>query len=171
MQRESGRRIISLDPNVRPGLIADKIAYRQKFESWVGLVDILRLSQVDFDFLYPDEGPEQVIGRWFEMGVSLCILTLGDKGAVGYTAAGETAVTTPPPITIADTVGAGDTFLAATLAYLYQAGKLQYKEQLQALAAAELQNCLDYASQAAAINCSRAGANPPYKHEMEQTHE
>lgn len=167
MQRESGRRIISLDPNVRPGLIADKTAYRHKFEEWVGLVDILRLSRVDFDFLYPDEAFESVMGRWFEMGVSLCILTLGEKGAIGYTVAGETAVTTPPPITLADTVGAGDTFLAAALAFLHQSGKLQQKEQLRDLSAAELENCLNYASRAAAINCSRAGANPPYKHEME----
>jgi fructokinase len=156
---------------VRPGLIADKIAYRQQFESWVGLVDILRLSQVDFDYLYPDEAFEPMMARWLEMGVSLCILTRGEEGAVGYTAMGETAVTTPPPITIADTVGAGDTFLAATLAYLHQAGKLNHKEQLLDLSAAELENCLTYASRAAAINCSRAGANPPYKHEMESTHD
>ncbi|MCB9420170.1 MAG: carbohydrate kinase [Ardenticatenaceae bacterium] len=171
MARESGRRIISLDPNVRPGLIADRVAYRQKFESWVQLVDIVRLSQVDFDFLYPGVEPEQMIGRWLEMGVSLCILTLGEKGAVGYTALGETAVTSPPAITIADTVGAGDTFLAAVLAYLHQTSKLQHKEQLRSLKVDELQHCLDYASRAAAINCSRPGANPPYKHEMEQTYE
>jgi fructokinase len=171
MRRESGQRIISLDPNVRSGLIADKIAYRQQFESWVRLVDILRLSQVDFDFLYPGEDREQVIGRWFEMGISLCILTLGENGAIGYTAGGATAVTPTPKITVADTVGAGDAFLAAALAFLHQSGKLNQKEQLRSLAAAELENCLIYASRAAAINCSRQGANPPYKHEMESTHD
>ena len=84
---------------------------------------------------------------------------------------GETAVTTPPAINVADTVGAGDTFLAASLAYLHQAGKLNHKEQLRNLSAAELENCLNYASRAAAINCARQGANPPYKHEMETTHD
>jgi fructokinase len=171
MQRESGRRIISLDPNVRPGLIADKAAFRQRFESWVGLVDILRLSQVDFDFLYPGADREQVISRWLEMGISLCILTRGEKGAVGYTAAGATAVATAPTITVADTVGAGDTFLAATLAHLHQTGKLRQREQLRHLSAAELAVCLTYASRAAAINCARAGANPPYKREMETTYD
>lgn len=171
MARESGRRIISLDPNVRPGLVADKITYRHKFEEWVGLVDILRLSQVDFDFLYPDEAFELAMARWLEMGVSLCILTRGEEGAVGFAAGGATAVTSPPSISVADTVGAGDTFLAAALAYLHQAGKLNQKEQLRDLSAAELENCLNYASRAAAINCSRAGANPPYKHEMESTHD
>lgn len=170
MQRESGQRIISLDPNVRPGLITDRAAYRRRFESWVSQVDILRLSQVDFDFLYPGEDREQVIERWFAKGISLCILTLGADGAVGYTGAGVTAVTPTPQITVADTVGAGDTFLAAALAYLYQSGKLQHQEQLRQLTTAELEACLTYASRAAAINCSRQGANPPYKHEMETTH-
>jgi fructokinase len=170
MKRESGRRIISLDPNVRPGLIPDKAAYRQKFESWVRLVDILRLSQVDFDFLYPDEDHEQVIARWFEMGISLCLLTLGGEGSMGYTAVGKTAVGPAPQVTVVDTVGAGDTFLAAALAFLYQTGKLNRKEQLQTLSSAELQACLDYAGRAAAINCSRKGANPPSKQEMEASH-
>jgi fructokinase len=171
MQRESRQRIISLDPNVRPGLIADKEAYRQKFESWVKLVDILRLSQVDLDYLYPDGDRDQIINQWFDMGISLCILTLGSDGAIGYTAAGKTAVSKAPQVTVADTVGAGDSFLAATLAYLYQTGKLNTKEHLAGLSEAELSNCLAYASQAAAINCSRQGANPPTKHEMETTHE
>jgi fructokinase len=167
MRRESGQRIISLDPNVRPGLIPDKTAYRQRFESWAGLVDIMRLSQADFDILYPNQDQEQVIERWFEMGISLCILTLGGEGSIGYTAAGKTAVATVPKITIADTVGAGDTFLAAALAFLFEAGKLQRKEQLRNLSQSELEDCLAYAGRAATINCSRKGANPPYKHEME----
>ena len=167
MRRESRRRIISLDPNVRPGLIPNKTAYRQNFESWTGLVDILRLSQADFDFLYPDEERERVIGRWFEMGISLCILTLGAEGSIGYTAAGKTAVAAAPQITVADTVGAGDSFLAAVLAFLYDAGKLDQKEQLRDLSTTELTNCLAYAGRAAGINCSRQGADPPTKYEME----
>jgi len=171
MQRESRQRIISLDPNVRPGLIADKDAYRQKFKSWVKLVDILRLSQVDLDYLYPDDDRDQIINQWFDMGISLCILTLGSDGAIGYTAAGKTAVSKAPRVTVADTVGAGDSFLAATLAHLYETGKLNTKEQLAGLSEAELSNCLAYAVRAAAINCSRQGANPPTKHEMETTNE
>ena len=171
MKRESRQRIISLDPNVRPGLISDQVAYRQRFESWVTLVDILRLSQVDLDYLYPDEDRDQIVQRWFDMGISLCILTLGGDGAIGYTAAGKTAVSKAPEITVADTVGAGDSFLAATLAYLHQFGKLNTKEQLAGLSETELSNCLAYAGRAAAINCSRQGANPPTKHEMETINE
>lgn len=171
MQRESEQRIISLDPNVRPGLISDRDAYRQNFELWITHTDILRLSQVDLDYLYPNGERDQIIKRWFDMGVGLCILTLGSDGAIGYTAAEKTAVSPAPKITVADTVGAGDSFLAAALAYLYQIGKLNQKEQIQELSEAELASCLTYAGQAAAINCSRQGANPPYKHEMEAHYE
>jgi fructokinase len=167
MQCESGRRVISLDPNVRPGLIADREAYRQRFERWAGWVDIVRLSTVDFDFLYPGQPLEPVIARWFELGLSLCIVTKGADGAEGITAKGITADSVPPKVTIADTVGAGDTFLAAALAYLQQEELLYQREQLRELTAEQLGACLDYAGRAAAINCSRQGANPPYKYEME----
>lgn len=167
MQRESGQRIISLDPNVRPGLIEDREAYRRRFERWLGLVDILRLSLVDFDFMYPGRPLEPVIESWFERGLSLCIVTQGAEGALGSTAMGVTAVSDAPQVQVADTVGAGDTFLAAVLAYLQQEGLLYHREKIRILTTAELQACLAYAGRAAAINCSRQGANPPYKHEME----
>ncbi len=167
MGRESGRRIISLDPNARPGLIADKDAYRRRFEAWASQVDILKLSRADFQFIYPDQDLEDVMADWFTRGISLCIVTLGSEGAAGYTAAGATAVAHTPQVEVADTVGAGDTFLAATLAYLNQKGLLDRREQIRELTSSEIGACLSYAVRAAAINCSRQGANPPYLHEME----
>lgn len=166
MQRESGRRIISLDPNVRPGLIADRDAYRQRFEGWLDLVDIVKLSRADFEFLYPGRSLEEVIPGWFRRGISLCIVTLGGDGSAGYTAAGVFAFAPAPQVEIVDTVGAGDTFLAATLSFLDQRRILDKRERVQALTTAVLTDCLAYAGRAAAINCSRQGANPPYKHEM-----
>jgi fructokinase len=168
MQRESGRRVISLDPNVRPGMIDDREAYRHRFERWVGWVDILRLSTVDFDFLYPGQTLGPIIARWFALGLSLCIVTKGADGAEGITANGVTADSAAPKVTVADTVGAGDTFLAAALAYLQQEGLLYQREKLRELTAEQLGACLAYAGRAAAINCSRQGANPPYKYEMEK---
>ena len=169
MERESGRRIISLDPNVRPGLIDDQEAYRRRFERWVGWVDILRLSTVDYDFLYPGQPLEPIMARWFELGLTLCIVTKGADGAEGMTAKGVTAESAAPKVTVADTVGAGDTFLAAALAYLQQADLLYQREKLRALTAEQLGACLAYAGRAAAINCSRQGANPPYRYEMENS--
>ena len=171
MRRESRQRVISLDPNVRPGLIADREAFRRRFENWVGWVDILRLSTVDYDFLYPGQPLDTIMSRWFDLGLSLCIVTKGADGAEGVTAVGVTAEAMPPKVTVADTVGAGDTFLAAALAYLQQEGLLYERESLRALTAEQLGACLDYAGRAAAINCSRQGANPPYTHEMERMNE
>jgi fructokinase len=168
MLRESGRRIISLDPNVRPNSIDDREAYRQRFEGWVSQVDILRLSTVDFDFIYPDQPLQPMMARWFELGLSLCMVTKGAEGAEGFTAKGVKAVSAAPRVTVADTVGAGDTFLAAALAYLAQEGLLYEREKLRALTAEQLGACLTYAAQAAAINCSRQGTNPPTKLEMEK---
>lgn len=167
MQRESGRRILSLDPNIRPSLIPDREAYRRRFEGWLRRMDIVRLSLADLEWLYPEGDAQAIIQRWLGWGPSLCLLTLGAQGASGYTAAGTEASVPSPQITVADTVGAGDTFLAATLAWLHEQGRLAERQALRALEPAQLGACLEYAARAAAINCSRKGANPPYKHEME----
>ncbi len=166
MQRESGRRVISLDPNVRPTLIPNRDAYRQRFERWVRLVDIVRLSLVDLDYLYPGREPEDVIGEWLAWGPSVVLLTLGADGAAGYTASGKTRVQGIPTVVV-DTVGAGDTFLAASLAFLYRRGLLSRGDALRKVGQDMLNDCLAYAVKAASINCSRAGANPPFLREME----
>lgn len=166
MRRESGRRVISLDPNVRPGLIADLDAYRRRFEAWVDLVDIVKLSRADLALLYPDTDRQEVIAGWFARGISLCMVTMGGDGAAGYTAAGVSAFAPTPQVQVVDTVGAGDTFIAAALAHL-EHNELLSREQLRALSSAELTACLTFAGRAAAINCSRQGANPPYLHEMD----
>jgi fructokinase len=74
-------------------------------------------------------------------------------------------------VEIADTVGAGDSFLAATLAYLHKSGFLDNKKELESISLEELSDCLTYANKAAMINCTREGANPPYKHELESNNE
>ena len=169
MARESGTRIISLDPNVRPDLIADQVAYRDRFEKWVASLDILKLSRVDFNWIYKNEEFEKHLLDWFDQGVSLVIRTKGEEGADGYTKSGTSAYVRTPEIEIADTVGAGDTFLAATLAYLHHQELLAIK-RLGNLTKEQLKACLSYANQAAAINCARVGANPPNKHELEKIH-
>lgn len=171
MRRESGNRIISLDPNIRPGLIHDRDEYRHRFKEWVKLVDIIKLSQIDLNWIYPDEEIEEIIEHWFSEGVSLCILTLGSEGARGFMPDREPVFVPTQKVEIADTVGAGDAFLAATLAYLHESGFLYNKEELQNMSSKELSDCLNYANKAALINCTREGANPPYKHELESNNE
>ena len=79
MKRESRRRVLTLDPNVRPAVISNAKIYRQRFSDWVSLVDILRLSQVDMEYLYPDKSIEELLPEWFSSGVGLIILTQGVK--------------------------------------------------------------------------------------------
>ena len=167
MRRESGNRIISLDPNIRPSLIHDRDAYRQRFKQWVKLIDIIKLSQADLSWIYPDEDIEQITEHWFNEGVSLCILTLGSVGAKGFISGRKPVFVPAPKVEVADTVGAGDAFLAATLAYLHKSGFLYSKEKLQKVSSEQLSDCLTYANRAAMINCMREGANPPYIHELE----
>jgi len=167
MLRESRKKVISLDPNVRPTLINDQAAYRDRFEKWVAAVDILRLSTVDFDFIYPNANFEEMLPRWFGGGLSLAILTRGEEGALGYLPDGTTAGAKPPKITVADTVGAGDTFLSAALTYLYEHQLLDARSNISGMSAAHLSDCLTFAVKAAAINCTRKGANPPTRSEMD----
>jgi fructokinase len=166
MVRERSNRIISLDPNVRPNLIADHVAYRHRFDEWVASVDILKLSRADIGWIYPDAEFEECLELWFDMGVSLVIQTKGEDGAEGFTASGMSAYVRSPKVVVADTVGAGDTFLAAMLSFLYQQRVMDIN-RLRNLTKEELTASLSYAVQAAAINCSRIGAKPPYKREME----
>lgn len=168
MQRESRKRILSLDPNVRPALIKEPETYRQRFSGWLTLVDILRLSQVDFAYLYPGMNIVDLLPKWFSAGLSLVILTQGEDGSSAYLPDGRQVFVPASKVKIKDTVGAGDAYFSAALAYLYDQGKLSDCSMIAGMNEEELKACLNYASKAAAINCTYEGANPPYKHEMNE---
>ena len=166
MKRESRRRVLTLDPNVRPAVVSNAEIYRQKFSKWVALVDILRLSQVDMEYLYPDKSIEELLPEWFGAGVGLIILTQGVKGSRGYLPNGINVFVPAQKIAVKDTIGAGDTFFSAALAYLFDHEKLSHRTLVSQMTADELEACLTFAAKAAAINCTREGADPPYKNEM-----
>jgi fructokinase len=166
MQRESKHRLISLDPNIRPNIITDKVTYCQRLENWLKSVDIIRVSVADLNWLYPQADPETLIKQWLNLGPSLGILTLGAQGAQAYTRTGVVVMAKAPAIQVVDTIGAGDSFLAAVLAYLDEQKILTTRTQLMNVSADQLTACLNYANRAAAINCSRAGANPARKSEL-----
>lgn len=166
MRRESRKRIITLDPNVRPALINDRQTYLQRFQSWLEHIDILRLSTADLDWMYPDADWQSMLPAWFKTGISLILITQGAQGASGCIPDGEPVFVPAEKVTVSDTVGAGDTFFAAALAYLHDHNLLYDRSGLRTLSKSQLADCLSYAGHAAAINCTREGANPPYKHEM-----
>ncbi|HUV15155.1 MAG TPA: carbohydrate kinase [Pelolinea sp.] len=167
MKRESRKKVLTLDPNVRPALISDVENYRLRFSRWVSLVDILRLSQVDFAYLYPGKDIIELLPEWFNAGLSLIILTQGENGSSAYLPNGTQVFVPAPKVKVKDTVGAGDAYFSAALAFLYDHGKLSDRSLISGMNAKELKACLLFASKAAAINCTREGANPPSRHEMD----
>ncbi|MET9799949.1 carbohydrate kinase [Streptomyces sp. NPDC006368] len=153
LRRESERGVLTLlDPNVRPGLIPDADAYRSRFAGWLPYVSLLKLSEEDARWL--GGSPEE----WPAKGPSAVVLTRGAAGLTVFT--GDLSVSVPAvPVTVADTIGAGDTVNAALLHGL--AGR--DPATLDAPAWTEL---LTFAARAAAVTCSRPGAEPPYAPEL-----
>ena len=163
--RECGARVTMVDPNIRPGFISGKEApYRARIERMVGRADIVKLSDEDLHWL---EGPGALtaLARGIlAKGPKLVLITEGAKGARAVTATQDRFVAAQK-ITVVDTVGAGDTFNAGALAALHEAGVLT-KSALAAVQDAVLVAALSLGTRAAAVTCSRAGANPPWRNEL-----
>lgn len=164
MRRECGRRLTMLDPNIRPSFIADRQSHVERIRRMVGMADIVKLSDEDLAWFGHDGTAEDLIGRWLDDGPKLIVLTCGADGAVAYTKRHKVAVASER-VDVVDTVGAGDTFNAGLLASLHEQGALR-KSQLTELDEAEIRSTLALGTKAAAITVSRAGANPPWRHEI-----
>jgi fructokinase len=153
---------ISYDPNCRPAISPDVIAARTQAERLVAASDIVKASDEDLTWLYPNRTPEESLDAWLELGPSFAALTRGAAGPVLITRRGRVEMQAEP-VAVADTVGAGDSFMAALIAGLAQLRALGAagRQRLQALGLDELHALSAYANRAAAITCSRPGANPP----------
>ena len=130
----------------------------------VSVAHLVKVSDEDLALLYPDETPEQVAARWLGRGVNLVAVTRGSQGASAWTHAAQADVPTPKT-EVVDTVGAGDTFQAALLTWLDEHDALT-PEKLAALGDASLVALLSFAARAAAITCSRRGADLPRRDEL-----
>jgi fructokinase len=162
--RESARRIVSFDPNVRPELIHDKDGYLVKFERWVSRSAIVKISSDDLDWLFPGEAEAECIGRMLSLGASLVALTRGGEGALARTKSASAEVG-GIKVKVADTIGAGDTFHAALLAR-FELDGISTRSAIEALGPADLRAILEFANAAAALDCTRSGAEPPYLEEV-----
>ncbi|MDR1128958.1 MAG: PfkB family carbohydrate kinase, partial [Treponema sp.] len=162
--RGEGAPVISLDPNVRPFMIGDRNSYIKRFEGWLALADIAKISEADFDFIYPGLALEESLGRVLGMGPKMALTTLGPGGALGLLkkAGGEVLRVRAPVVDlpVVDTIGAGDTFHGAFLSWLFRHGKMS-RQKLETLSEEEFYNALFFANKAASLVCSRQGANPP----------
>lgn len=160
----STRTTISLDPNVRPALFGDRDAYRERLERWLAFAAIVKVSDEDLEWIYPGADPAVLAERWIAKGRKLVVVTRGGDGSLVWVG-GESFAVPAAAADMVDTVGAGDAFSGALLDWLHRHDRLRL-EDLQRLSAEEARSAVAFASRIAAITCSRAGANPPWRSEL-----
>ncbi|MEY8656709.1 MULTISPECIES: carbohydrate kinase family protein [Brachybacterium] len=162
-----GSSTISYDPNARPTLMGAPEDVRARIEENIALSDVVKASDEDVAWLYGTEDVEDVAASWRDLGPSLTVLTRGGDGAVAFSASGRVQVA-PVQVEVVDTVGAGDTFSAGILDALAAKGLLgaDRREMLAAIPSDDLATVLRRAAALSAITVSRAGANPPWSHEL-----
>ena len=144
---------IVFDPNIRPAVINDRKQYLMQVERWVSISSAVKVSDEDLKWLYPSLEIDQVVNNWHAKGPSLIVVTYSDQGLAGYRV-GEKVIVGAVKVTVADTVGAGDTVGAILVEAIV-------KDSLNTLSGARLEMMLKRAAKAAAITVSRSGANPP----------
>ena len=167
-ERERGRVTISYDPNVRPALLGSPEDARPGIEHLVSLSDVVKVSDEDLRWLYPDRRDEDVARDWLALGAPLVVVTRGGEGVFAVTAGLE--LDRPATrIDLVDTVGAGDSFTAGLLDGLSRADLIggARRDALARIDEASLISVLDEASLIASITCSRPGADPPTWAEVE----
>ena len=159
---------VSYDPNCRPLLMGSPGAVRGRIEALVGLADVVKVSADDLAWLLPGQPAEQVAEAWLARGPSLVVVTLGPAGLLAATPEAGLVRRPGQVVEVADTVGAGDACMAALLAGLHRRGLLgaARRPALRALDAATLAGLADEAVLAAAITCTRSGADPPTAAEL-----
>jgi fructokinase len=166
VERLRGHSLLSFDPNIRPSLVHDAAAYRRTLEQMFRAADIVKLSEADVRWWNPDQSIETVATAIQAYGPVLVVVTRGARGAYARTARGETQVGAPP-VRVVDTVGAGDAFTAALLVTLAQQDITSRAAAEAGLQTDNLRTALHVAAAAAALNVTRAGADPPRRRELD----
>jgi len=163
--------VIVFDPNIRPFMIKDRNDYIKRFDKWISFCDIVKISSEDSEYIFPDASAEAALRKMIDHGVKLAVITLGPDGAAAMLRRDDgteikisvDGVKIPQ---LADTVGAGDTFLGALLAWLELRGKMS-RNAVMNFDTESLQQALSFANKAAALVCTRYGAQPPALNEIE----
>jgi fructokinase len=165
--------VISYDPNVRPFVIKNRAAFVEKFERLAACANILKISEADLAYLYPSLPSEacfeKILSPGNPAGTRLMVCTFGREGATAALKSGSgliRASAPAPDLPVKDTIGAGDTFHGAFLSYLDRTGALS-RSAIAALTHRDLTAALLFANRAAALVCSREGAEPPTLGELE----
>jgi fructokinase len=156
-----GTATVSFDPNCRPNLVKDKAGYVARMAEFAAMADIVRMSDVDFEYLYGNDDYAGRAASMLEVGTSLVVITQGIKGVQAWHGKAGRLQVEAPKVDVVDTVGAGDSFQAALLFALYRLGRVD-TETLKKIEAGELRRVLSFATACAAITCGRVGADPPW---------
>jgi fructokinase len=167
-EHERGRVTISYDPNLRPALLGEPARARPEIERLVALSDVVKVSDEDLRWLYPDRSDEEVAKEWLAAGPALVVVTRGGAGV--YVIAGDLELRRGAvPIDLVDTVGAGDSFTSGLLDGLHRADLIgaARRKALAAIDRATLESVVEEAAQIAAITCSRPGADPPTRPQLD----
>jgi fructokinase len=149
---------IIYDPNIRAAVISDRDKYQEVVKNWVALSNVVKASEEDLTWLYPDINPLDIARTWVEEGVKLVVITKGEDGIIGVSENQEIFIP-GVKVEVIDTVGAGDTVGAVLVEALVEFGLEKLTREL-------LSHTLHRAALAASITCSRSGANPPSKAEL-----
>lgn len=166
--RAHERSTVSYDPNVRPSLMGDVTDARPHIEAFVGAADVVKASDEDLAWLYPETPADHVMAAWAARGPAVVVCTRGAHDPLVWLAG---AIHTVParPVDVVDTVGAGDTFMSGMISGLLDAGLLggaAARARLRAATWDDIRPAITRAVEAAAVDCMRAGANPPTRAEL-----
>ncbi|NND73613.1 MAG: carbohydrate kinase [Ilumatobacter sp.] len=154
--------LVMIDVNCRPTVIADRGAYRARLDAMLGRADIVKVSDDDLDYLEPSLPTIAAAQQLLDAGPSAILVTAGSKSTTVLTPDGQLDVTVPPlAAPVIDTIGAGDTFTGALLAWWEQAGFGRAHVDLSSIARA-----VDAAHAAAAVVVTRRGADPPGRSDL-----
>lgn len=162
--RERGRRLLTLDPNVRLNVEPDADLWRSRIDRFVRRADLVKISDEDLGLLYPGATAQEIASDWLGAGAGLVVVTRGASGAEAFAPAGRSAVP-GRAVRVVDTVGAGDTFQAALIAGLAERGVWTRKD-LDALESQKIAEVVSFAVSAASITCTRRGADLPRRAEL-----
>jgi fructokinase len=156
---------VSFDPNCRPRLVRDRARYIERMDAFAAAADVVRMSDVDFEFLYASSDFAGRANSLIEAGAGLVVVTRGIKGAQAWHREAGPVEVEAPGVDVVDTIGAGDSFQAALLFALRAIGRIE-TGSLGQMNSEELRRVLAFAAGCAAFTCGRAGADPPRRAEI-----
>jgi fructokinase len=164
VEREHRRTLIAYDPNIRLNVEPDLAVWREQIQWMLPRTHLFKVSEEDLELVYPGVSLQTIATEALAKGVAWIVVTRGSRGAVAWNL--RDYIETPPVIVeVGDTVGAGDTFQAALLTWLAENSALS-AAALAGLPADAMRSALGFATRAAAITCSRRGADLPRRSEL-----